>query len=70
MVGTRAIEIIRLDSGDNAELIVGAREASDPIDGGPSHGSPRAEWPPDSTIHSMAMPGILTCTKTACMWGP
>jgi hypothetical protein len=36
VVGTRAIEIIRVDKDDNAELIVGAREASDPIDGGPN----------------------------------
>ena len=36
VVGTRAIEIIRIDKDDRAELIVGAREASDPIDGGPS----------------------------------
>jgi hypothetical protein len=35
VVGTRAIEIIRIDKYDNAELIVGAKEASDPIDGGP-----------------------------------
>jgi hypothetical protein len=36
VVGTRAIEIIRIDKDDNAELIVGARTASDPIDGGPN----------------------------------
>ena len=36
VVGTRAIEIIRIDKNDNAELIVGAREASDPIEGGPN----------------------------------
>ena len=36
MVGTRPIEIIRIDKYDNAELIVGARKASDPIDGGPN----------------------------------
>ncbi len=30
-VGSRAIEVIRVDKNDNAELIVGAREASDPI---------------------------------------
>ena len=36
VVGTRAIEIIRIDTEDRAELIVGAREASDPIDGGPT----------------------------------
>lgn len=36
VVGTRAFEIIRLDKDDNAELIAGAEEASDPIEGGPS----------------------------------
>ena len=36
VVGTRPIEIIRIDKDDNAELIVGAKEASDPIDGGPN----------------------------------
>ncbi len=35
VVGTRPIEIIRIDKDDNAELVVGAKEASDPIDGGP-----------------------------------
>lgn len=35
VVGSRAIEIIRLDKDDNATLIVGASEASDPIEGGP-----------------------------------
>jgi hypothetical protein len=35
VVGTRPIEIIRIDKDDKAELIVGAREASDPITGGP-----------------------------------
>lgn len=35
VVGTRPIEIIRVDKYDKAELIVGARQASDPIDGGP-----------------------------------
>jgi hypothetical protein len=36
VVGTRAFEIIRIDKADNAELIVGAEEAFDPIDGGPN----------------------------------
>jgi hypothetical protein len=36
VVGTRPIEIIRIDKDNNAELIVGAKEASDPIDGGPN----------------------------------
>ncbi len=36
VVGTRPIEIIRIDAADSAELIVGARKASDPIDGGPT----------------------------------
>lgn len=36
VVGTRAFEIIRLDKADNAELIAGAEEASDPIEGGPT----------------------------------
>jgi hypothetical protein len=36
VVGTRAIEIIRIDKDDNAELIVGAKQASDPVDGGPN----------------------------------
>ncbi len=40
VVGTRAIEIIRIDKDDRAELIVGAREASDPIDGGPNPRAP------------------------------
>jgi len=35
VVGTRAFEILRLDSADNAELIAGAEEADDPIEGGP-----------------------------------
>ena len=36
VVGSRAIEIIRVDKNDNAELIVGASEASDPRPGGPN----------------------------------
>lgn len=36
IVGTRPIEIIRVDANDNAQLLVGATKASDPIDGGPS----------------------------------
>ena len=36
VVGTRPIEIIRIDKNDKAELIVGAREPSDPIEGGPN----------------------------------
>lgn len=40
VVGTRPIEIIRIDKDDRAELIVGAREASDPIDGGPDPRAP------------------------------
>jgi hypothetical protein len=40
VVGTRAIEIIRVDKNDQAELIVGAKEASDPIDGGPDPRTP------------------------------
>ena len=38
LVGTRAIEIIRIDKDDHAELIVGAKKASDPIEGAPTHG--------------------------------
>ena len=56
VVGTRAIEIIRIDKNDNAELVVGALEASDPIEASPSRVS-RAEWAPDSTTPSMSMPG-------------
>lgn len=44
VVGTRPIEIIRIDKDDNAQLIVGAREASDPIDGGPSPRMPLSGW--------------------------
>lgn len=44
VVGTRPIEIIRIDKYDNAELIVGARQASDPIDGGPSPRIPLSGW--------------------------
>lgn len=39
-VGTRAIEIIRIDKDDKAQLVVGAKEASDPIDGGPNPRTP------------------------------
>jgi hypothetical protein len=35
VVGTRPIEIIRVDKNDNAQLVVGARQAYDPIEGGP-----------------------------------
>ena len=34
-VGTRAFELIRIDKTDKATLIVGNKEASDPIEGGP-----------------------------------
>jgi hypothetical protein len=44
VVGTRPIEIIRIDKYDNAELIVGARTASDPIEGGPSPRVPLSGW--------------------------
>ncbi len=44
VVGTRPIEIIRIDKYDNAELIVGARQASDPIEGGPSPRVPLSGW--------------------------
>ena len=40
VVGTRPIEIIRIDKDDRAELIVGAKKASDPIDGGPNPRNP------------------------------
>jgi hypothetical protein len=40
VVGTRPIEIIRIDKDDHAELIVGAKKASDPIDGGPNPRNP------------------------------
>jgi hypothetical protein len=42
VVGTRPIEIIRIGKNDEAELIVGSRQASDPIDGGPSPREPRS----------------------------
>jgi hypothetical protein len=40
VVGTRAIEVIRVDKAGNAELVVGASEASDPIEGGPTPRDP------------------------------
>jgi hypothetical protein len=36
VIGSRPIEIIRIDKDDNSELIVGSRIAYDPINGGPS----------------------------------
>ncbi len=42
VVGTKPIEIIRIDKNDKAELMVGAMIASDPIDGGPSPRLPRS----------------------------
>jgi len=44
VVGTRPIEIIRIDKDDHAELIVGSRIAYDPIDGGPSLRVPLSGW--------------------------
>jgi hypothetical protein len=44
VVGTRPIEIIRIDKDDNAELIVGSRIAYDPIEGGPSPRVPLSGW--------------------------
>lgn len=41
VVGSRPFELIRLDKNDNAELIVGATKAFDPIEGGPEPRIPR-----------------------------
>jgi hypothetical protein len=35
VVGSKAFELFRIDSQDNVEMIVGAAQASDPIEGGP-----------------------------------
>lgn len=44
MVGTRPIEIIRLDKNDNAKLIVGSRVAFDPVPGWPKVRKPLSGW--------------------------
>jgi hypothetical protein len=44
-VGTRPLEIIRIDKCDRAELIVGARNAEDPIEGGPEPRVPKSGIP-------------------------
>ena len=50
-------EIIRIDKDDKAELIVGAEKPPTLSKAAPARVFPRAEWAPDSTTHSMSMPG-------------
>lgn len=45
VVGIRPLEVIRIDKNDNAELVVGAVKAYDPIDGGPSPRMPLSGIP-------------------------
>ena len=45
VVGSRPLEVIRLDKDDNAELVVGNAIAYDPIEGGPQPRIPLSGWP-------------------------
>jgi hypothetical protein len=44
-VGTRALDIIRIDEEDNAELVVGKYFPNDPLPGWPTYREPLSGWP-------------------------